>query len=67
MTKTSSSKALDKQVGKYLDQNPRLKEALKVFNMSNTEYRKAMESVTQKPAITTSNTTDYHGNVARDN
>lgn len=52
---------------KYLDENPRLKEALDVFSMSNEEYKKAIESVTQKHIITTVNTNNNHGDMARNN
>lgn len=65
MTKPPSNKVVSREIDKFLQKNPQLKEALKVFNMSNKEYKKAMEAVTLKPVNTTSSSTDYYGDLAR--
>lgn len=65
MKDTSLTTTTDKQMDEFLKENPRLKEALDVFSMSNEEYKKAMESVSHKPAITTFNTTHNYGDMAR--
>jgi F0F1-type ATP synthase delta subunit len=61
----NTSDTVDIQINKYLNENPRLKEALDVFSISNEEYKKAIESVTQKHTVTTFNTDNNYGNMAR--
>lgn len=61
---STSTKRVQKQVSDFLQKNPNLRHALAVFNMSDSEYRKAIEATTQKQVITTFNTTNSHGNLA---
>lgn len=64
MKKNISDKKINKKIDIFLKDNPQLKEALNVFNMSISDYRKAMESVTRKTTVTTFNTTNTYGNMA---
>ena len=53
MKKTTGSPALKKEVDKFLDKNPKIKEALDVFKISEAQYEKALRSM--EPHTTTSN------------
>jgi outer membrane protein TolC len=48
------SPILQKEIEQTLDKNPKIREALRLFKISEEQYAKAIQSL--KPSTTTSNT-----------
>jgi hypothetical protein len=58
------AEAVDKLVGSYLSENPQLKKAMAVFNLSKKQYSASLQAKMPNQTIT-SNKTEYHnGNMA---
>jgi hypothetical protein len=53
MKKNEKSPLPEKEIEKFLKSNPKIKEALDLFKVSEEQYLKALEST--QPQITTSN------------
>lgn len=51
------SNNMEKQMKKFLDDNPELKKSLKLFNVSEQEYTSALEAQNQKEQLTYTNST----------
>lgn len=49
---------IDKQVKHFLKANPNLKKAMEIFGVSMKEYTKAINALTKKNVIITSNNTN---------
>jgi hypothetical protein len=49
----------------YLDENPKIKEAMKVFNLSKKHYEASIHAKIPSQTITSSDTEIYYGNMAR--
>ena len=64
MAKNSSENKTQEQILAFLEENPSLKNALNIFNVSNEDYIKAIELNTRKQILTTFNTTNSNGNLA---
>jgi len=59
-------KELNKLIEKTLKDNPSLRKSLQVFNLSRKEYKEAIRSLSNRPTISSSQSTNYDGDMARD-
>ena len=53
----SSAKDIKQITNQYLTQNPQLKKAIKVFNITKVQYRQSIASKTQLEGSITTNST----------
>lgn len=53
MKKTEESPILKKEIKRFLEANPKIKDSLDLFKISEEQYLKAMQSM--EPRVTTSN------------
>lgn len=60
----TSQKELNKLVESLLKKNPHIKEAMRVFDMSFKEYRKAIKALSKKSVVINSKTTSSYGDMA---